>query len=696
MDFNDYLNQQTLTNEQFVAALKACNYSDEGQVKKLITSTHTPHHFNNTVLEKHYVEDGCYDYFSNFFGTEEMPDGVGQDYYRESYFAPRIGIDFSRFIRTMQICDPAAADECTNHYEQLPEGGRGTLPPIEMYKWGVQTPRQCIANMRHIRDFRQWAERLVKGWHATDEQIMNMFYMFAALRLSGHKVVLQGIRDNQDGGVYPHPNNDPKNPFMGFLHNYMQPMFPSVIDADLIVPLEMQTLEQLARYWAHSKMGNAIGTNSRGDSIYEFWYPEDWFRQYALQNPEYFTAIRETMPAKLLAGYSLMNGGDSAKEIIGNWAMRTMPCLPRFAESTEGGLVPIDNFVTEEVEVGTRALFAGRSWMNAPFLLAMMPSPQAGKIIYRPDLTTSAEGYPIKPILGRGGWVIRNDFDKDCNYELNQPYTERRYELGFRMDDPDASMAIIFRNTVFRQRAANECDWAQNVQVAPITHSNFNLVAGTNLRRAPQHVTAKDYDEAVYIECDGWACGDPDGLLHRLKFTRKPENPGYLPFSNCGCGADIKLVVVDLEGNQREIDGVVTETSAAYGNWPDSILWVTIEEALEAGEAIKYAYCEADQNEDENALPFTLAENEFAVESCTEVANDDLQLLLRDALAFPEDADEIVLTYYNALGEVIGTETVTEVTANSGRDLITVGGVGGAELTCNTEAEFTTIKAIFE
>lgn len=696
MNFNDYLNQQVLSDQEFIAALKACNYSDEGQVKKLISSTHTPAHLNKSVLEKHYVaEGGCYDYFTNFFGTEEFPDGVGQDYFRESYFAPRIGVDFSRFIRTMQICDPAAADECNTYYEDLPEGGRGTLPPVEMYKWGVKTPRQCVANMRHIRDFQEWAGRLVKGWHSADEQIMNMFYMFAALRMSGHKVVLQGQRDNADNGVYPVPSMDPKNPFNMFLHNYMDPMFPQVIDADLIVPLEMQYLEQLARHWTHSRMGNAIGTNNRGDLLFEMWYPEDWFRQYALQNPEYFTAIKETMPAKLLSGYSLMNGADSAqREIIGNWSMRVMPCLPRFAESTEGGLVPIDDFINEQVDVGQRPVFAGRQWMNAPFLLAMMPSPSGGKIIHRPDITKSAEGWPIKPILGRGGWVIRNDFDKDCNYELNQPYSERRYELGFRMDDPDAMLSIIFRNTVFRIKAANECLWAPNAKVAPIAHSNFQLAPGTNERRAPQHVTAKDLDEAVYIECDAHMCGTGDGLMHRLKFTRKPEQANYLPFSNCACGDTLKAVVVNEDGDTREIDVVVVETAAQYGNWVDSILWVQLEEALEAGEAIKYVYCEEDVNEDENATPFTLGENEFLVDTCTEVSNDDVRFLINEA--FPENSDSILITYYNSLGEVIGTATGTEGAANGARDLITVAGTGGAALECNADAEYTTITAVFE
>jgi hypothetical protein len=692
--FNEYLAKETLSDAEFVDALKACNFSDEGQVKKLITSTHTPMKLGKAVAEKHFMVNGAYDYFTNFFGTEVWDDGQGQDMTRELYHTPNLGYDFSLFIKTMQICDPAVADECRMDYEQLPEGGRSALPPMEMYRWGVQTPRQCIANMRHIRDYEEWGKRLARGWQATDEQIQNMFFMFAALRLAGHKLVLQGVRDTQDGGVYPVASNDPKNPFQMFLHNYQEPMFPSVIDTDLIVPMEFQYLEQLARHWAHSGGDHAIGENSRGDKIYELWYPEDWFRQYAIRNPEYFAAIKEIMPAKLLSGYSLMNG-NGQKEILGNWSMKVMPSLPRFAESTAGGLVPIDNFVNEEVEVGTRSLFAGRSYLNAPFLLAMIASPKAGTILYRPDLTTSVEGYPIMPIMGRGGWVIRNDYDKECNPELNMPYSQRRYEIGFRMDDPDASTAIIFRNTVYKTAAANECDWAPNVKVAPKEHDNYGIECGTNLRRAPQHVTEIGYDGAVYIECDAHMCGKGDGLMHRLKFTRKVENPGYLPFKNCGCGSEITVVVYDEEGDSREVSATIIETAADYGNWVDSILWIELEEALEPGECIKHAFCPEDEGDginDNGELPFTLGENEVRALSCTEVTAGDLQFLLDGELA--DDLDGILITYYNALGAVIGTVTGSEQEANGARDLITVAGEGA--LTCNDEATYTTLTALFD
>jgi hypothetical protein len=663
--FKDYLSQSILSDEDYQAALKACNFSDEGQVKDLITATFTPHAFNNVVAEKHFKANGNYDYFTNFFGTEVWEDGQGQDEFREAYYAPNIGYDFSMFIRTMQVCDAATADECRTTYMDLPEGGRGALPPMEMYKWGVKTPRQCIANMRHIRAFREWGKKLMEGWYGIDQQIMNMFYMFAAMRLAGHKVLLQGYRDPA-GGVYPVANMDPKNPFGGFLHSYQEPMFPSVQNPDLIVPLEYQYLEQVARFWTHAGSDNHIGVGERGENIYEFWYPEDWYRQYAIRNPEFFEGLKRTMPAKFLQGYSTSNAKDSMKEVLGNWSMRVMPVLPRFTESTEGGLIPIDNFLTEDVEVGQRSIFAGRDYLNAPFLMAISPSPKAGKILYRPDLTTSVEGWPIQPIMGRGGWKVRNDYDKECNEDMNMPYSQRRYEVGMRMDDPDASMAVIFRNTIVRLLAANECEWAPVTQKAPIRHDDFQAACGTNARRAPQHVTEKGFDGAVYIECDAHVCGKGDGLTHRLKFTRKVDNPGYLPFKNCVCGDTIKLGVVDEDGETTMVNGLVIDTAAAYGSWPESLLWVELEDTLEPGSCIKYAMCEEDEEEDNAELPFVLPDGGLLVVNCNAGEDGVLSLIINDTVPDGYEVDDAVnIKRYNADGTSAGADitgfTITSI-----------------------------------
>lgn len=573
----------SISDEDFAAVLEGCNFREEKQVRDLISRTYTPIKFNEKVSEVHHNCPGAYNYFTGFFGTEEWPDGMGQEEIQERYFAPRLSYDFNRFIRTMQICDPNAANECNTCYEYLPEGGKGTLPPLEMYKWGVKTPRQCIANMRHIKDFKMWAAKLMQGWHMTDEQIMDMFYTFVAIRTVGHKNVLQGVRD-ANGNVNPVANTSPQNPFGGFLYNYMEPQFPQIIDADLIVPLEFQYLEVAARYFTQFCMNNHVSVGNRGQKIYEFWYPEDWYRDEVIKNPEYFETIKEWMPALNFAGYSLDTNGK--REVLGNWAMRVMPGLPRFRESTEGGLIPIDNFVNVDVEVGQRPL-NNRDWLNAPFLLAMSPSPRQGKILYRPDLTTSAEGFPIKPITGRSGWDIRNDYDKECNEDLNMPFSQKRYELGFKWTDPESAWAAIFRAKKYRLRPSNECEWADNIApAAPNAHDcpDTTLTCHDNQRNAPSSIT-KTGNQA-YVWCSTTTCSE---TLYRLKVESSPNRVDYIDFDCGDCGDTIQVGIYDADGVLVRVEAVTLVDKMPH---PYHFYWVELSGALNEGECIKYIVCQ--------------------------------------------------------------------------------------------------------
>lgn len=661
---NNFDGCSTISDENFQAVLESCNFQDEKQVIDLIGKSYTPFKFNETVAEKHFnTPDSAYNYFSNFYPTKVWEDGKGQDEYSEVYYAPRIGYDFARFIKTMQICDPNAADECNTCYEELPNGARGALPPIEMYKWGVKTPRQCISNMRHIKDFRQWGNRALRGWHSIDEQIMNMFFMFASIRLTGHKIVTQGVR-GADGRISAYPNVDPKNPFQGFSYNYQQPMFPQVVDADLIMPLEYQYLEVAARYWAHFSSDNHVTIGKRGQKVYEMWYPEDWYRDNVLKNPEYFEALKEYAPADTMAGYSLMANGQ--REILGNWAIRQMPSLPRFVESTEGGLIPTDNFVTEQVEFGDRPVPAGREWLNAPFLMMCMPSSKSGNILYRPDLTTSVEGFPILPIMGRGGWRIRNDYDKECNEDLNMPYSQRRYEIGFQLTDPDAAMSVIFRNKIFQIRPSNECDWAPNTyKKDPVDHScASNLTCSDNQRHAPSVVTT--IDESQYVECACAACGS-DGTLMRLKVTREAYKADYTPFDGCECGDTMIAIIGDSSGNTiRNEDVVLTEQMP----WPHSLYWVTLSDPLNEGECIKGLKCY-----DSTPTVASVLDIWDETDEGREALNGDLELLL-DAPLSCGATDSATLEAFDADGASLGTVAVTIVSANVAGDLYVVSGAG--------------------
>jgi hypothetical protein len=669
---NQFDGCSTISDEDFASVLESCDFRDGKQVNDLIAKTYTPFKFNEQVAEKHFNKpDSAYNYFTGFYPTRVWEDGQGQDEYSELYYAPTIGYDFSRFIRTMQICDPNAANECNECFEELPDGARGVLPPMEMYKWGVKTPPQCIANMRHIRDFRSWGSRLLRGWRSVDEQIANMFFMFASIRLTGHKLVMQGVRD-ANGQIQAYPNTDPKNPFQGFAYNYQQPMFPSVVDADLIMPLEYQYLEVAARYWAHWNNDNHVAIGNRGQKVYEMWYPEDWYRDNVLKNPEFFEAIKEYMPAETMAGYSLMN---TKREILGNWAIRQMPMLPRFAESTEGGLIPIDNFVTEQVEFGNRPVPAGRDWLNAPFLMMTMPSPKSGEILYRPDITTSIEGWPIKPIMGNGGWVIRNEYDKECNPQKNMPWSERRYEIGFKLRDPDAAMSAIFRSKVFRIAPSNECEWAPNARKVPATHNcASSLTCNDNQRHAPSVVTT--IDDSAYVECSCQTCGDD--TIMRLKLTREAYKKDYTPI-DCECGDTLWALIGNSSGDVIRKESV---TLIEQMPWPNSLYWVQLSEALADGECIKGLKCKDSTPNVGRVLDCW----DDTMEGMASL-NGDLKLLL-DAPINCEAGDNVLLKAYDSSDTLLTTVSATIVSENAGKDVYVVSGTG--DLVCGLgEADFS-------
>jgi hypothetical protein len=579
-----------MTNAQYKAALKACNFRDPDAVSKLVTSSHTNVRFNKKVIEKQIKKpEGASNYFTGFFGTEEWPDGQGQTYEREFYADVYIPVTFSHFVKTMQVCDPNLANECDTDYCEIPEGGRGTLPPISMYKTGFKTPRDCIANIRHIDNFWYWAKKTIAAREKVDETIINLFSTFAVLRTLGHKVILQAEKD-ANGNLVPIANNNPRNPFGMFAYNYMQELFPKPRDLENIVPLTTDILDILARHWTQFPENNHVAVGNRGQLIFEFWYPDDWYQTEAIHNPDYMEKLKVTMPANLFAGYSL---NPNSREVIGNWAMRSMPWLPRFAESTEGGLIMVDTHEAIDIEIGQEWV-GTRNFLNAPFGLAVSPSPNQGTLLKRPALTQSGAGFPIMPITGDGQWKIRNDYDKECNADLNKPYSQKRFEMGFMMNSPEG-IGIIFRRRIFRLRPLNNCDLAPLFAVTPNTVQCPLTTVGCedNKRRASDVI--HEQGSFTWVTCSSGVCGQSDTapFLYWLKTERNPGDKPDRNFLGCECGDPVVLQIheVDEDGNSvpvRHIDGILKETRH---RWPDDVYYVETQEELAEGECIKGIAC---------------------------------------------------------------------------------------------------------
>lgn len=575
-----------ITNAQYEAIVNQCNFRNENQVRSLVTSSHTNVKFNDLILEKHMSCDGAASYFSGFFGTEQWADGQGLDEVREYHTPSYIPLSNEYFAKKMKPCMGAAdLDACDWDTFKVPEGGRGTLPGFQFYEWGLETERTCIANIRHIRNFWEWSGQIINDRERADQQIMNMFYTMMAWKTAGHKVVLEYEDVPGTNGAQKRPKSsaDIRNPFRGFSYNYLEEYFPSVSNPENIGPLSIGVLQNLARTWEHSCNDNHVATGSRGERIWEMWNAEDWYMNEGLRDPDFIEKIRRTMPAKEFAGYSLNNG---QREVIENWAMKTMQWLPRLAESTEGGLIPLDTHEGVDIEVGKEHLISPQ-WENAPFAMAMITSPEQGSIITRPDLTMSGDGIPILPITGSGEWIFRNDYDRECNKRLNKPYSEKHYEMGFRTDNPDAGMAIIHRLRKFHTHSENFCDLNPVIQVAPNKVREDSIGIGCRGGRSINQASLTEVSFGKLVHCTSQSCGDTE--MYRIQIDRLANKPGFNSIE-CECGSDVLVEIGnDLGEIIRSETAVLVDNSQGY---PEGIYFVRLAAALADGECIKSVQCQ--------------------------------------------------------------------------------------------------------
>lgn len=629
-----------MTETEYAAILAGCNFREPTQVSELVTATHTNVMFNEKVEERQIQNAvGAYNYFSGLFGKEVWQDGQGHDRISEYYADPYIPFTFSHFVRQSAICDPNLANECDTDYCQIPEGGRGTMPGHVFFKWGFETPRDCIANIREIRQFQYWAAKIIRSRELVDEQVMNMFYTMAAIQTSGHKITLQGVRD-ADGNLKLATSTNPRNPVRGGLYNFMEERFPSPTDLSTIVPLTVEVMEGLARYWTQFPKGNEVATGGRGEKIWEFWYPDDWYQQEAIRNPDYMEKLKILMPNLLFPGTTNVPGD---REVIGNWAAKVAPWLPRFAPTADGKIVPVDSHVGIDIEVG-KEYVGGIDFENAPFGLANIVSGKQGTILTRPALTQSGAGFPIMPITGDGPWRIRNDYDPVCNKDLNKPYSQKRYEMGFRMDNPEAALAFLFRRRIFQMRPINECDLApifnveERVADCAITH----IGCQDNKRRVADDITGPD--KPTYVSCTAKPCGNVNAspYAYVLSIERKANQPDYNSLG-CACGSNVKLFVYDEDGEfVKEVAGVYKSDVLSF---PYAKVFITTLVALASGQCIKGISCYDSTPSMGNVI------DAFDI---GDIGDGVVGFLLDDSILCA-DGDDVWIRYYDANGVVLGT-----------------------------------------
>lgn len=592
-----------------------------------------------------------YKYLTSLFPTRVWNDWSGQTELGSVYHAAYLPFDLSIFQRSMNICSPDSLDECHTDYCEIPRGGISHIPELEMYKTGFKTKPMCIANIRTSMQAKKVAEFIVKERFQVDENVMNSFYVMALIRMLGHKWILE-VETDANGNTVPVTNVNPYNCMGGYRYSYLNPLFPMAGNINNIAPLGLDTLDLLGRALVDSRNPNHTGMGPRGEPIFELWHGSDWYRQEIIDNPEWIERNKYTMPAKLLAGYTNDPG---EREVVGNFSMKVMANLPRFAESTEGGLTVVQPMQQVEVDEGTRSIHSYVEYGNAPFGLTVALGRGIGEILSRPAISTGIEGREIMPITGNGDWVYRNDYDKDCNEDLNMPHFRKRFEMGFRMKDGDAGWGFIHRNKGFRIRPINMCNLKPVFKVAPATLGcDSILTIGCNPQNDKVSNSIITATTARRVACGSEMCGKD--TIWRLAIRHENQDsiaPGQSPLGSCVCGDSIQVFVGDADGDVTlQVPATIIEIMRPTQNYPRFQIFVELEAALSAGFCIHSVACKDD------------TPNNATVIHCIDdddddnLAVDEVRYVLDSSLPCVAGSD-VTITYYDAEGTSLGTVSGT-------------------------------------
>ena len=638
-----------LTSTEWQEQLDACGGDmSQDQLIELVFKDGPNALFSETVEQMKLLnQDSMYNYLTGLFPTQVWNDWSGVTEIGSVYHAAYIPFDMGIFQRSMEICSPGSQNECHTDYCEIPQGGISAIPELEMYKTGFKTRPMCIANIRTSRKAKQIAEMIVKERYSVDDQVMNIFYTMALIRMTGHKWVLE--YENNGTQIVPVTNTNPYNVLQGFRYSYMNPLYPQVGNVNNIMPMDLSFLDSFGAALADSRNPNFLTRGPRGEPIFELWYPEDWYKKEVLDNPEYIERMKYTMKVPMING-SVKEPTDSI--IIGNFKLRTVPALPRFAESSQGGLAVVQPQVDVAVDSGNRSIYDVREYRNAPFFMIQAVGKGAGQILSRPAISTGIEGMPIMPITGNGDWVYRNDYDKECNEDLNKPHFRKRYEMGFRMKNPDASWGMIGRAKLLRLKAPNTCDLQPVFTITPRTNDCSILTIGCNPNNTRMDNNILNSSNIRKVKCSAKFCGDSTNLYYTLKIRKENQDsiaPNQSPLGSCICGSTIQVFISDEDGvSEKQSAATIQEIYRPNMVNPDWTAVVKLASALSAGECISSIGCP-----DETPTY-------GVVITCADHTNDDtipvnaIKVVLESSLNCGV-GDDVLISFYDENGVIIST-----------------------------------------
>lgn len=656
---NAFANVDT-ASASFITEVDNCDWNNPSAVAALIASPHTPQAFREDLLVQQFNKPTMVSYFRNFFGFEDWDWGQGGSKKTETYHAPVLATNFHRWLQKDYRSrgngfaageDPSNLDDCIRCYEDLPTGGYSTQD-VEFFEAGVRTQPYCISKIKSERMFWKWQDQIIRDQKAFEEQILTEFFLMCVIRYSGNKILLES--------GHPFAGTSARDILPDFPMAYRKKFFPQAIDPENIVPFDLSIAEDFAYQMIEKgNTGGAIGISPEdGAPIFEFWTDNDWRRSNILQDPDYADKIKYSMPEKLFKGYSL--NSDANRMVFGNIAPRVMPALPRFADSSDGGITVVQPFLRVAVEAGYEAI-PDPVHRDAPYQLVVLPSPNVGRIL-RPKPITTSQGIPITPLYGNAGWQPMNEYDKECNPKKNMPWWEWDADLGFAPRSPDESTVILSRRQVFKRRPQNTCNLMPRLCVDPIVNAcgPDGLCDTSDLENVSQSITdlGSEFAGTERVLVTSYACGDTS--IAMVKLTHKDKRANFV--IDCACGSTLKALLKD------GTDIVVKLIDNSLAN-PGNIY--TVQRVDGAGDPIAFddATCIASLIcfDATPASAEVLAASDANTPGCGEFAAGEVEFVLDSVLSCGV-GDAIEVDYVDASGAVITTGAGMIATANDERN----------------------------
>jgi hypothetical protein len=634
-------NKQTV--QDWLDYANSCDLASEDGNIRLLMHEHTPAIINPIINTRMGKQRNC-QYFVNMFESAIQPDGQSFDEINNVYHPNYTPKSFSFLVKNQQPCDPLTTNACDRHFEEIPSGGKSSLPQGGFFNWGLKTKPYCLQNFRTIPRFLDWLGKEAEDRARTSMIHLELFYLQVFLLTAGHKVVLEGKKQG-DGSFVPYPSSDPRNPLTGYKYNWMSQFFPHVDDPNNILPLDVQTLQRLGRNWGENDNAAPIAFSGEGNGLYNLWIGDDW-RTQEVDRFEDFAKLFMSIPnTQMLEGYRFEEG---MKTAFGRFMLESRFNLPRFAvDEATGGIVMVQDQIGVDVEVGQEFL-RNPQWMDAPFRLAVSPTRDQATILSRPPLSVHGNGAPIPVIPAFGGWKIKNEYDKDCNPHRLLPHWESWNEVGYRPKNPDGSMAIMYRARTFLNAPQNFCDLAPVFEVqSPEYANNFTNIGCENKRAMPNSVTELRVNQTD-IRCSAQSCARPN--IYKIKVeSLAPLNPDAQTIG-CPCGSTLTVLIENAAGVIREEQATLIDNSFGY---PFGDYYIEFSGPLASTDCVRAVRCN-------DATPLV-----GLVTACTDISTGVVKFALDNAIVGAAVGNSVRVTYFNSAGTQVGTINGTLTALNN-------------------------------